>query len=436
MKKKLLIVGSSHSFFHVVTIVTPLLSCKFDITLCLTRDHLTKDKNNLLERMSSDSLISNVFIINTENRFEQFYHLMSIRRVLEDVRFDICLLGSNFLPYERYIDEIILHKDCVKIIYFDQITYALCDSIEYITSYGEGNKILNDNICGRNIALEKKINKKKQVLKSVEISGCISTLLKLKTYTFARFNRAIFNFYERIILPFVFSGKVFRYRKWEKETQLTTGNVDLLLFSDMLEARIHRALYLNDKMKVSVIDHVFVGQCSCTKCNNNIKTILSPLSGVVGVDTIPEKVLEDYLSGFTIALTESGAIDIELRTHSRETGRWPYQLCDYLNDNHVPAKVVDSNKPISDIVCGYMGVVGFASGALRDARASCDYAFVVCFEKLSKYRYLNPKIVYGDGEGIGWINQDGTYNKDIFIRRKYHRPHRSSLVDKINEYSN
>jgi hypothetical protein len=79
-----------------------------------------------------------------------------------------------------------------------------------------------------------------------------------------------------------------------------------------------------------------------------------------------------------------------------------------------------------------MGGVRFSSNVLRDARAACDYAFVVCFEELSKMRFLNPKIVYGEGDGIEWINSDGTYNKSIFSRKKYHRPIFPTLTEKLN----
>ena len=70
---------------------------------------------------------------------------------------------------------------------------------------------------------------------------------------------------------------------------------------------------------------------------------------------------------------------------------------------------------------------------LRDARAACDYAFIVCFEGLSMMRYKDPKLAYGLGEGIGWINKDMSYDKDIFIRQKHHRPTRLTLVEKLKD---
>ena len=206
----------------------------------------------------------------------------------------------------------------------------------------------------------------------------------------------------------------------------------MLLFTDIFEKKVHEILYSNKSVKVDVVRNILEGQCDCHGIDNKSRTILSPLSGVVGINSVSNEVLDNYLKGLQIALVESGATSVHLRTHPRETGNWPYQLCNYLNENNILAKVVDSSKPIPDVMCGYMGVAGFSSVALRDARAACDYAFVVCFEELSMSRYLNPKIIYGEGEGIEWINSDGTYNKSIFSRKKYHRPIVPTLTEKLN----
>ena len=163
--------------------------------------------------------------------------------------------------------------------------------------------------------------------------------------------------------------------------------------------------------------------------------ILTPLSGILNEDKITKTDLENYLKGLRVAIKESGATSVHLRVHPQETRNWPYQWCEYLNENNVEAKLVDSNKPIPDIICGYMGVVGLSSNVLRDARAACDYAFVVCFEELSKMRFLNPKIVYGEGHGIEWLNSDGTFKKSIFSRKKYIRPIYPSLSENLNDLS-
>ena len=275
----------------------------------------------------------------------------------------------------------------------------------------------------------------KRLSRSFKEVGLFSTLFTIYMFISNRLRvkwKIGMYFYSRIVVPWFFGGKIYTYREHEQETQLTSGNVDMLLFTDIFEKNVHEILYSNKGLKVDVVRNILEGQCDCHGIDNKSRTILSPLSGVVGVNSVPQEVLDNYLKGLQITLVESGATSIHLRTHPRETGNWPYQLCNYLNENNIVAKVVDSNKPIPDVICDYMGVAGFASVSLRDARACCDYAFVVCFEELSKMRYLNPKIIYGEGDGIEWINSDGTYNKSIFSRKKYHRSIKPTLTEKLN----
>ena len=77
-------------------------------------------------------------------------------------------------------------------------------------------------------------------------------------------------------------------------------------------------------------------------------------------------------------------------------------------------------------------MVGLSSCALRDARYSCNNAFIIAFEAVSKFRYDDPKLVYGNGEGIEWINYDGTYNPSIFKNKRFIPPRRISIPEFIN----
>ena len=80
----------------------------------------------------------------------------------------------------------------------------------------------------------------------------------------------------------------------------------------------------------------------------------------------------------------------------------------------------------------YIGVIGFASSALRDARAVCKYCFVTGFTSVSKYYFNDPKLCYGNSEGIGWVRDDGTFDKNIFKRKEYIVSKRISLEEIIN----
>ena len=180
----------------------------------------------------------------------------------------------------------------------------------------------------------------------------------------------------------LFTGKFFFQNQLEKITQLSSGDIDLLLFTDELEVEAHKLLYKNKKVKVAIVENFISNKCRCSTNKLKKEILLSPLSGFVGSDSISSQYLELFVKSFRISLTESGAKKVHLRPHPRESGKWHFQLSEYLNKNGIPSEVVDSDKPINEIICDYAGVVGFASGMLRDARYACDYIFIVGFEEL------------------------------------------------------
>ena len=434
--KRLLISQSSHVFFGSLGSVLHLFQPRFEITVLITETFLSESKKEILDQFVSEGIVKSYYLIydgKTEVRLLR--RLRHIENDLKELNFDIYLAGESFLTYTRYLDEVILPKKCLRVIYSGHIAYSLSDCLQYISSNSKINRLIQDFSKRKEISIKSKpIVANRSISRSFKEVGFSSTLFTIYMFISNRLRvkwKICLYFYNRIVVPWFLLGKTYKYREHEQETQLTSGNVDMLLFTDIFEKNVHEILYSNKSIKVDVVRNILEGKCDCHITDNKSRTILSPLSGVVGVNRVPKEVLDNYLKGLEIALEESGAKSIHLRTHPRETGNWPYQLCDYLNENNIPTKVVDSKKPIPDIICDYMGVAGFASVSLKDARACCDYAFVVGFEELSMMRYLNPKIIYGEGDGIEWISSDGTYNKSIFLRKKYHRPIAPSLIEKL-----
>jgi hypothetical protein len=132
-------------------------------------------------------------------------------------------------------------------------------------------------------------------------------------------------------------------------------------------------------------------------------------------------------------MDKTGAQVLHLRKHPDETGKWDKQLLQYLIANGINAVMVEADKPIKDIMCDYLGMVGFASGALRDARAACDYCYVIGFEGVSIGRYMNPRFVFGNSEGIDWIFEDGSFDEKIFQMQKFVPKSRKTLIEIIKE---
>ncbi|MDC0492101.1 hypothetical protein OAN85_02320 [Candidatus Pseudothioglobus singularis] len=446
--KKLLILDDSSLFFDAIGSRLHLFLPRFEITLLITEAFLSESKIKILDQLVSDRIVKGYYLIyDGGNNVRLFRKLKLIENELKDLNFDIFLTRESIFLHTRYLNEFILPAKCLRVLYWDKITVAIVDNLRYLSSNSKINKLIQDFSKRKNISisLKRKVAKKpisrsfNKVGGSFKEVGLFATLFKiyinisnnLKAKAWKRFRY----FYDRILIPWFLLGGDMKLREHEMETQCTTGNVDLLLFTDTFEKKVHEVLYSDKSVKVDVVRNILEGQCDCHGVDNKSRTILTPLSGILNEDSIPKKDLDNYLKGLKIALEESGATCVHLRVHPQETRNWPYQLCDYLNENNVQAKLVDSSKPIPDIICSYMGVVGLSSNVLRDARAACDYAFIVCLEELSEMRFLNPKIVFGEGDGIEWINSDGSYNKSSFLRKKFHRPTSATLTEKLNDLS-
>lgn len=446
--KRLLILDDSSLFFDSIGSSLHIFLPRFEITLIVTEAFLTKSRNNILDQLVSDGIINCYYLLyNDGTKVRLFQKLKLIENELKKQDFDIFLTRESIFTHTRYLNEVILSPRCFRVLYWDKITCALVDHIQYLALNIKINKLIIDFSKRRDISIRLRkdvvnepISKSFYKLRtSLKEGGLLATLFKVYVNISNNFKAKVWKrfryFNDRMLLPSLLLGGSMKLREHEDETQCTNGNVDMLLFTDTFEKKVHEVLYSDKTVKVDVVRNVLEGQCHCHGEDNNSKVILTPLSGILNEDKITKTDLENYLKGLRVAIKESGATSVHLRVHPQETRNWPYQLCEYLNENNVEAKLVDSNKPIPDIICGYMGVVGLSSNVLRDARAACDYAFVVCFEELSKMRFLNPKIVYGEGHGIEWLNSDGTFKKSIFSRKKYIRPIYPSLSEKLNDLS-
>ena len=156
---------------------------------------------------------------------------------------------------------------------------------------------------------------------------------------------------------------------------------------------------------------------------------------------VPDKVM-GVVNGlvyrdFITVLSQTEAKYIHLRCHPDfgYTGGWSVQLRDYLLSRGIDAKIVSCDKPIGEVTCDYLGVVGFASASLKDTRAACDYAFIIGLTSISKSLFANPKFVYGKSEGISWIEENGSFDLDIFTRFKFVPQARKSIPDIVSGLS-
>jgi len=421
-KVNILITSPAHTFAESMLLVVSKLILNHNVFVILV-DNIENSAVSL--KLDDLGLISYIIIPN--NIPAQYAILERNLNELKAYKFNIWISISNIQPFEKFIQKFIIPEDSVKIILWTGQTFLFMrpDLVSSLQANNHNYESLTLERDGVSSFMKKvfdivlKIN-----IRTVNRKIKFLWNNKIKKYVLGRYNR--------IILPWVKYRTTFDYSEIENVTQMTSGNIDIILLTDKFEVDMHKMIYKKYQTVVQHIQHPSVGNCRCTTIGASSKIILSPLSGISGVDDVPEIWKNEYLKGLSICLRETDANMVHLRLHPRETGLWPFKLRDYLIKNGIPVKLVSSRSPIRDIICDYIGIVGFSSCSLRDARASCDYAFVVCFEGLSKIRFQSPKLLYGHGCGIDWIDEKCGYNPIIFKRKKYHRADKIT-VDEVVE---
>lgn len=384
----------------------------------------------LLERLKSleeKGIIEKYFLISIPRSSLKFF--LGMRKTLEGLevyKFDVWLTHSEMQLEERYISECLLPKGCLRVVFSHNATFLLKNELLARKLMGESETAQGLVQPKTGVRLIEKIRKSKSVM---------AALQKAPPFLLRPFKRARKKFrqrvYRHIILPKLFLGMSFRFGRWDDLTEIGSGRSDAVIFCDDVEAAAHRPLFKNSN--VYVARYPTSGNCCCQNGQKKNEAILSPLSGFVGSDQISEKYLSLYYRDFKTVLSQTGAKNIHLRVHPDEIGRWSYQLRDYLIGRGIKVEMVTSEKPLRDVVCQYVGVAGCGSSSFRDCRAVCDDVFVIGFVAISKHWGANPKFAFGKSEGIGWIEEDGSYDQKIFDKKKFISPSRKSVVEIVKE---
>ena len=418
----------------------------------------------LLNSLKNRGMVTNYYITPHHKKIlGNILYLKKLTPELKSNNFDVFLSASEMQPNERYLMECVLSACCISVMMWHNITFLFMYHKSYIQQLLAGEKIpksspirVNSKLVSlsffqKSQLLIKKIINKRNSLFSYHaihiIYGFIYNkvifwmrwMLRTKKRFWMRWIRwmirtkkRINQLKARIIYPFLLTGKNFQLRAYDQITQLGSGRSDAIIFFDELEVKVHKLLFKN--LKVYAAQFPSSGSCKCYSSPNKKDTILSPLSNWVHSQQIPESVLKLYSRDYQTVIRNTSSSRIDLRLHPDESGMWPYQLCDYLCEQGIDARICKPDLPLRKIVCDYLGVVGSASASLRDCRAVCDYAFVVGFVGVSS-QFQDPKFVFANSEGIGWINEDGSYDPNIFQREKFVPPKRKSVPEILNELS-
>ena len=434
MKKTLLIQWTSRTFLEVLALLIPRLSAKFDVVVLLQDYSTPKGMYAELDDLQNRGIIKAYFV--TPNHKKKLAVQLFMKRITKQLRsyhFDVWLSGSEMQLIERYVREIILPEKCISVIFWHNMTYLLMRQQELARKLlleintKNGSALANENqVCG-GIAF-KIINKIKQAGSLYVVLKKIMTFIPRYIQVYYRLLKNRWStFLERIVFPWIMTGKTFPFGIYDKLTQLGSGRSEFIIFTDDIEALIHSRLLQTSN--VYVAQYPSYGSCKCCGSRINKNAILSALSGFCGQNRLSDEVLFLFYRDFKTVLDHTGAKSIHLRPHPDEAGKWPNHLQKYLVERGINAVLVDNHRPIREIMCNYLGLAGFASGSLRDGRASCNYAAIIGFIGISKPLFREPKFIFGKGEGIGWIEEDGTCDPDIFVRREYVPPERKNIVE-------
>ena len=436
-KKNLLISWPSRNFLEVIKPLLNELKINYNIFLLLSDVSTPPELINTLNLLKSESVIKKYYITPPHLKIlKNFLFYKKITPELKAFNIDIWLLPTEILPNERYLAERVLPVQCTSVIMWVSMTFLFLYNKNIVQKLLAGEKIpdsspIREKPLKHNRYFFQRLKKviKKKDFKIIIIWGINNLLRGIKILL-----KRMIHLKSRYIYPLLFTGRIFKFGTYDQMTQLGSGRSDAVIFFDSLEAKVHKLLYKN--CEVYTAQYPTFRKCNCSSSNFSKKIILSPLSGWEEKNRLSEDVLKLFYRDFRIVISQSGAEGIHLRPHPDfgQNGSWSIQMRDYLIGHGVKASIVDCNEPFRKVACNYIGVAGFGSAALRDARAACNNAFIVGFTAVSKYYFNDPKFGYGNSEGIGWINEDGSYNPQIFERKKHVPPKRKTVPEILNKF--
>ncbi|MFA4876137.1 MAG: polysialyltransferase family glycosyltransferase [Methanoregula sp.] len=438
MKKKILIAFvNPYIFYGAITPLIPKLSNSFDIFVITTNFFLNDNFSEQLvhwkkEKIISDYLVVPVYVNNStgnQNVFKTHFFMRLKIKYLRKQTFDIFIGDSSIYVWERYLIDCTLPPACIRI---GLHTYSTATSHPFLVEgimNGEPAADLMKNVAFPWSIKQNEISE--SLVKKNPIFGIYSKFLKSssksqfikKGIIYAINGFGLLNRFTHIIdhyfIPALFVQKVFPLRKYDNPTYFDTDSFKYIIVCQKFSELFCRSLYKNSQ--VYLAQHPLAGTCRCHLAQQpEPDIVLVCLSGYDGTANQSELLYRDL----QIVISESNTKKIHIKPHPRERGPYLEELKVYLQEKGIVVTVMDVDSPIREIACEYKGIVGCASTSLLEARSACNYAFVVGFFAISQtISKNNPKYVVGDinhlEKQIDWIEEDGSYNPDIFQRRNH-----------------
>lgn len=408
MKPRLLISAPGHHFFTWIGNELSVLSDHYELTIvvfsiCEIDQSLLRDK--LFELIKGKT---RVFFIGPESDDTFSRYLRRIKSVFSQIRkkiFTYWITFSQLTLEEQLIDKLIINHQTKCFIYWPGITYAQIQEELMIKAFGE--EYVSDRLFNRYPISPLSLGQSKY-------PSWLKKLLRPIYYVFRNFFfklKKIKSFIIKKVYVYIFFQVFLRApNKLEEQLHISAKFKGKLIFCDEEKVSLHQ--HLLNSSDIFCIKRQFNGLKK--QKNNKVlkRQILSPLSGFLGLENVSESYLDHYYNSFVQLKMKYDFDVIHLRPHPRETGEWPKIFMNYLIERGLNVSLIDASTPLHEIFHEYIGVAGFASNVLLDAKAFCKNIFIVAFEAISTVRFKNPKLVFSPEDNIHWLNADGSFEQN------------------------
>lgn len=441
MKKKLLISwGNPYQVYGSIIPLISQLAKNYSIHILFVDYRTPSSLFQLLDLMKKKQLIEQYWLLPDYWESYSFKHLLKhhwyVRKHLKIWRefdFDVWLSSDDFLPFQQYLRECVIPKRCAHICWIPGRTHLAVhqELAKMLLKCGDVNDALRQ--CKRQGQEGKNFFSYFQEGVKRFQKECSFDLLFKKTVQFIlnktllRIKKRFVTCFDRILLPKIFVGKIFSFGPYDRWTQTGSGNCDALIFCDEIFAKAQAPL--SQTSAVYVATYPTEGYCRCTGVQKDKSAIL-----VLVEERFGEDMLALFCRDIQLVLSMTGCSVVHLRPHPRQEKKTAIRLSQWLKSCNIEAVFVENQKPIWEIICNYHTVLGPSSDGLRDARAACDYVNVICSAAFVDPVFKDPRFSLGELQAkIGWIEKDGSYDPNIFVRKKYDRPKRKTVPEILLE---
>ncbi len=427
MKKKILI--CFHNYYAINQYIKDfeILSKHYEIKLILSNYLIDKKREQTIRKDISKANIKELFIIpfyekkTTRSVFSIFKTQFYLKKLKDRIKFsdiNCCLADNKFFLWNRIIIEHLLPKECLKIGITHEATPLPLELFEKILK-GEDVFDVTKNVH------KLRSDTTKEIKKNYSIIGRISNV----------YNRFMDTVLDRQIIPYIFYGKKFTYKKYDLKTGQETDQFDYRISFVYSSYFFWNEWYKNKNV---FLCNLF----SNCKCNDDHKEkILFISSGPLYVKPLMEidpdyKMLDDQIlkiSNFINKLINENPLlkKIDVKHHPRSTSEnielFEKKLKNKIN-KRIQIKILSKDEKLSNLSCEYKVAFGTLSSALLDLKRNCNKIDVFCLKSLSLKRFGNLYFLKLFNEGINFYDD---FKDELDINNENYQAY-SQSVNRLN----